>query len=105
MKFMLRSSLLSMLALANFGWAAVPGHWTGYISDAKCGAKGIGNVACARKCIKAGAAYAFIADHSHAVLVIKNPRRFARDLGRHVRVSGIVHGHSIEITRVRRLRS
>lgn len=101
MKSFPRLAVLAALFISSLALASTHGHWTGIISDAKCGAKGAGNVACARKCIKAGAAYAFIADHSHATLVVRNPKMIARDLGRHVWVKGTVSGGKIQITQVR----
>jgi hypothetical protein len=103
-------TLFVMLGMA--GLLAAPARaathaWKGYISDSHCNAAGAkpGHVACARACVRKGYAPVFVADGSHAVLAIANPRRVLPDLGRHVWISGTVNAatHTLRVQRMRRL--
>ncbi len=55
---------LILMVMALSAMTAYAGQWTGYISDAKCGAKGdsADHAECAKSCIKAGAAAVLVAD-------------------------------------------
>jgi hypothetical protein len=87
---------------------AGPGHdhgkeatMTGWISDANCGAKNANaeGAGCAKACIKGGAAAVLVVDGK--VYTIKGDgKKYADHAGKEVKVTGMVEGDTIEITKV-----
>jgi len=78
--------LCSMLAMAS----PKDNSWDGWISDAKCGAKGAnaGHAACAKKCVESGEKPVLVTDKDQKVVAIDNPAAVAGHEGQHVKVTG-----------------
>ena len=74
------------------------GSWTGYVSDAKCGAKV--DAACAKKCAEAGEARVFVNDSDKSVLKVSNQDALKGHEGHHVKVSGSVDGDTLTVASV-----
>jgi hypothetical protein len=72
---------------------------TGWVSDTKCGAKGMSekHAACAKKCIGAGEKMALVTDKGEKVLTVSNPDALEGHEGHHVEVKGEVSGDSITV--------
>ncbi len=71
----------------------------GWVSDTKCGAKGMSeaHAACAKKCIGAGEKMALVTDKGQKVLTVSNPDALEGHEGHHVQVKGEVSGDSITV--------
>ncbi len=85
--------LLAALLVACFTYAmASPGAgtWDGWLSDAKCGAKGAnaGHAQCAKKCVEGGEKPVLVTDKDQKVVAIANPEAVAGHEGQHVKVTG-----------------
>jgi len=81
-------------------YAAEKGTWTGYISDAHCGAKGNneGHAACAKKCVKEGYAPVFVVgDKVYAITDTKKVEKF---IGDKVTITGTITDDKIDIEKV-----
>lgn len=74
------------------------GSWTGYVSDAKCGAKV--DAACAKKCADAGEARVFVNDADKNVLKVSNQDALKGHEGHHVKVNGSVDGDTLTVASV-----
>ncbi len=77
----------------------------GWVTDAKCGAKGANasSEACTKKCLAAGEKMAFVTDSDHKVLSVDNPAALKGHEGHHVAVSGTVTGNSVHVNSVKML--
>ena len=77
----------------------------GWVSDAKCGAKGAnaGAEACTKKCIEAGASAVLVTDGDNKVLSVDNQDALKGHEGHHVAVTGHVKGDSIHVESVKML--
>ena len=64
--------------------------YTGWVSDAHCGAKGnnAAHAGCAKTCIAKGEKPVLVTDSDQKVLAIDNPAALAGQAGHHVQVSG-----------------
>jgi hypothetical protein len=64
----------------------------GWVTDAKCGAKGANaqGEACTKKCLAAGEKMVFVTDKDHKVLSVDNPDALKDHAGHHVAVKGQV---------------
>jgi hypothetical protein len=51
--------------------ASMKGSWTGWVSDAKCGASKI-DAACVKECEDAGSPLVFVSDKDKSVLQVSN---------------------------------
>lgn len=71
----------------------------GWVSDTKCGAKGMNekHAACAKKCIGSGEKMALVTDKDQRVLTVSNPDALDGHEGHHVQVKGEVSGDSITV--------
>jgi hypothetical protein len=76
--------------------------YTGYITDAKCGANGAaaGKEACAKKCIDGGEKAVFVNDKDKSVWAIDNQDAVKGHEGHHVTVKGHPGKDSIHIESV-----
>ena len=86
--------------LFAFTAAAFGAEWTGYISDAKCGAKhsdgSPASVACVKGCIKGGSAAVFVVDGK--VLKLANASKVGEELyGLKVKITGSLEGDTVTI--------
>jgi hypothetical protein len=95
-KLLLPLALFFAIAL----YAADKGTWTGYISDAHCGAKGNNaeHADCAKKCVKGGEAPVLVVGEK--VYTLKNPKKVADYIGDKVTITGTVTGDEIDIEKV-----
>ena len=77
----------------------------GWITDAKCGAKGAnaGGAACTKKCLDAGEKMVVVTDGDQKILNVQNPDALKGHEGHHVAVSGHVSGDSIHVMSVKML--
>jgi len=92
--------LLLGVFFSVIAFAADKGTWTGYISDAHCGAKGNndGHAACAKKCVKEGYAPVFVVGDK--VYAISDPKKVSGYIGDKVTVTGTMTGDSIDIEKI-----
>ena len=95
-KFLFMLTLLFSVVL----YAADKGTWTGYISDADCGAKEnqAEHAECAKKCVKGGAAPVFVVGDK--VYKINNPEKVSKYVGDKVEVTGTITGDAIDIEKI-----
>ncbi|HZD32993.1 MAG TPA: hypothetical protein VE779_15190 [Candidatus Angelobacter sp.] len=89
---MKRVALLAagIMLLAVWAAASPATSMDGWISDAKCGAKGAnaGHAQCAKKCVEGGEKPVFVSDKDQKVVPIDNPSAVAGHEGQHVKVTG-----------------
>jgi len=90
------SALIVLLATAVL---AKDQRWTGYVSDAKCGAKV--DAACAKKCIEAGEKMVFVNDGDKAVIPVANPEALKGHEGHHVMVEGRLENNALTVSKVK----
>src|SRR5271157_5929757 len=91
--------LCSALAMAS----PKDNSWDGWISDAKCGAKGAnaGHAACAKKCVEAGEKPVLVTDKDQKVVGIDNPDAVKGHEGHHVQVTGTMDDKGmVHVTKV-----
>jgi hypothetical protein len=100
---LLAVALVTMVASVSF--AADAETVNGWVSDAKCGAKGAnaGAEACTKKCIAAGEKPVVVTDKDQKVLMVDNPDALKDHLGHHVAVTGHVDGDKIHVDSVKML--
>lgn len=92
--------LVLVLSVALSSAEVKKGSWTGYISDAKCGAKGAkaAHAGCAKKCIDGGQAAVFVSDEGGAVLEVTNQDKVKEHAGHHVKVDGSLDADAKKLT-------
>jgi len=90
------STLIVLLAI---GVLAKNQRWTGYVSDAKCGAKV--DAACAKKCIEAGEKVVFVNDGDRTVIPVANPEVLKEHAGQHVLVEGKLENNMLTVSKVK----
>jgi len=88
-----------LMALLAVGVLAKNQRWTGYVSDAKCGAKV--DAACAKRCIEAGEKVVFVNDGDKAVIPVANPQVLKGHEGHHVLVEGKLENNSLTVSKVK----
>lgn len=71
----------------------------GWVSDAKCGAKGAnaGAAACTKKCLAAGAKMVIVTDGDSKVLMVDNPEALKGHEGHHIAATGHMGKDSIHV--------
>ena len=91
---------LSALALDDMGKSTTVNGW---VSDAKCGAKGAnaGAAACTKKCAAAGEKMVLVTDGDSKVIAIDNQDSVKGHEGHHVTVTGTMGKDSIKIDSVK----
>lgn len=96
------ASVVAGLALLSLMASASSKDMSGYIVDAKCGAKGAhaGAEACAKKCIASGEKPVFVSDADKSVLQLDNPEAIKGHEGHHVSVSGTVKDGVLHIDKL-----
>ena len=91
--------VVSMFTFAYSGKdTAKSGSWTGWISDAKCGAKV--DAACAKKCIDGGEKAVFVSDKDKTVYPIANQDAVKGHAGHHVTVKGSMDNNTLTVASV-----
>jgi hypothetical protein len=93
---------LTALALDD---AAKSATINGYVSDAKCAAKGgsAAHAACAQKCAAAGEKLVIVTDGDQKVLAVDNQDALKGHEGHHVSVTGTQNGDSVHVNGVKML--
>jgi hypothetical protein len=97
----MKKLLLSLLVVASLSvYAAGTETWTGFVSDSDCGTKGnnADHAACAKKCVKNGAAPVLVVGDK--VYTISNPKKVAKYIGDKVTITGTLTGDAIAIDKV-----
>ena len=92
--------LITGLFFSGVVFASDKGTWTGYISDAHCGAKGnnAGHADCAKKCVKDGYAPVFVVGDK--VYAINDPKKVSSYIGDKVTITGTITGDAIDIDKI-----
>ena len=93
---------LTALAFDDMGKSATVNGW---VSDAKCGAKGAnaGAEACTKKCVAAGEKMVIVTDTDQKVLAVDNQDALKGHEGHHVAVTGTMSKDSIHVNSVKML--
>ena len=93
---------LSALALDDMGKSATVNGW---VTDAKCGAKGANAAgeSCTKKCLAAGEKMVVVTDSDQKVLMVENPDALKGHEGHHVAVTGAMGKDSIKVASVKML--
>jgi len=99
---MKRYLVMLSLLFTTIAYAMDNGTWTGYISDADCGVKEdqAGHAACAKKCVKGGAAPVFVVGDK--VYTISNPKKVAKFIGDKVTITGTITDNTISIAKIKK---
>ena len=89
--FVLGLVLALVLGVSLASAAPEKGSWTGFISDAKCGAKGAKaeHAGCAEKCIKGGSKAVLVTEDG-TVYEVANQDQVTAHAGHQVKVDGTV---------------
>jgi hypothetical protein len=89
------------VVMSLFAMSAMAAEWTGYISDAKCGAKGSSeaHAKCAETCVKAGSAAVLVSDGK--VYKIENQDKVLDHVGHKVTIAGKMKGDTITVDSVK----
>jgi hypothetical protein len=93
---------LSALAFDDMGKSSTVNGW---VTDAKCGAKGAnaGGEACTKKCLAGGEKMVVVTDSDQKVLAVENPDALKGHEGHHVAVTGTMGKDSIKVASVKML--
>jgi len=77
----------------------------GWVSDAKCGAKGASAAAaeCTKKCLASGQQMVVVTDGDDKVLTVDNPDALKDHIGHHIAITGHVNGDAIHVDSVKML--
>jgi hypothetical protein len=99
-------SLLAVAVLASVSLAAdskAAGKaqtMSGYISDEKCGARGVNMVDCVKKCAAEGKKLVFVSDKDHEVTPITNQEILKGHEGEHVTITAKDVKGSLQISKI-----
>ncbi len=98
--FVFALSALSAMAFDDMGKSTTVNGW---VSDAKCGAKGAnaGAEACTKKCVAAGEKMVLVTDGDNKVIAVENQDALKGHEGHHVTVTGTMGKDSIKIESVK----
>ena len=91
---------LSAMAFDDMGKSATVSGW---ITDAKCGAKGANAAgeACTKKCVAAGEKMVIVTDGDQKVLAVDNQDALKGHEGHHVTVTGTMSKDSMHVASVK----
>jgi hypothetical protein len=94
--------VLTSLAFDDMGKSATVKGW---VTDAKCGAKGANasGEACTKKCVAAGEKMVIVTDGDQKVLAVDNQDALKGHEGHHVAVTGTVSKDSMHVGSVKML--
>ena len=95
---------ITMFSAASlFALSATAAEWTGYISDAKCGAKGSSeaHAKCAETCIKGGSAAVFVTDGKVYKIDNDDQAKVLDHVGHKVTIEGKIEGDAIKVDNVK----
>ena len=96
-KMLAVAALLALLVTAALAGGS-KGSWTGYVSDAKCGAKV--NADCAKKCVEAGQPVVFVNDADKSVVPVANQAALKDHAGHHVKIEGSMDNNTLTVDNV-----
>jgi hypothetical protein len=94
---------IALLFLLLFAATALHADtWTGWITDASCGAKGAKaeHKSCALRCAERGEALAFYNSADQKLYKIDDQKAAKEHVGHEVKVEGTVDGDSIKVTSI-----
>ena len=93
---------LSAMAFDDMGKSSTVNGW---VTDAKCGAKGAnaGGEACTKKCLAGGEKLVVVTDTDQKVLADEKPDALKGHEGHHVAVTGTMGKDSIKVSSVKML--
>jgi hypothetical protein len=96
-------AILVVLGTSFSCFAANAAELTGYVSDAKCGAKGSSeaHAKCADKCVKSGAAAVFVADGKVYKIDADDQAKVTDHVGHKVTIDGKIDGDTIKVDSVK----
>jgi hypothetical protein len=102
MKLRFATGLAALLFAGTVAMAAGDSSWTGYITDAKCGAKAAheGASQCTIKCVKDGERLVFVDDADKKVYAIADQTKAVDHAGQHVTVKGTVDGDTLKLSSI-----
>jgi hypothetical protein len=91
--------LLSLLTMAALASAGTKGSWTGWITDAHCGAKGAKaeHKECSLKCVSKGEKLVFYNSADQKIYSIDKQDLAKDNLGQEVTVTGEANGTDIKV--------
>jgi len=91
---------LSAMAFDDMGKSATVNGW---ITDAKCGAKGANAAgeACTKKCVAGGEKMVIVTDGDSKVLAVDNQDALKGHAGHHVTVTGTVTNDTMHVSNVK----
>jgi hypothetical protein len=91
---------LSALAFDDMGKSATVNGW---VTDAKCGAKGASAAgeACTKKCVAAGEKMVIVTDGDQKVIAVENQDALKGHEGHHVTVTGSMGKDSMKVESVK----
>lgn len=91
--------ILSLLAMAALASAGTKGSWTGWITDAHCGAKGASaeHKECSLKCIAKGEKLVFYNSADKKLYSIDKQDLAKDNLGQEVTITGEADGTDIKV--------
>ena len=91
---------LTALAFDDMGKSTTVNGW---VTDAKCGAKGASasGAACTKKCVAAGEKMVIVTDGDQKVLAVDNQDALKGHEGHHVTVTGTMGKDSIKVASVK----
>ena len=91
---------LSAMAFDDMGKSATVNGW---ITDAKCGAKGANAAgeACTKKCVAAGEKMVIVTDGDSKVIAVDNQEALKGHEGHHVAVTGSMAKDSMHVEKVK----
>lgn len=91
----------TVLFVSLFSAFAIADEWTGWISDAKCGAKGANadHKGCAQSCVKGGEKPVFVSEEK--VYQIGDASKIEEYVGQKVTITGSMDGDTINIESVK----
>jgi len=92
-------SISALIALLAIGVLAKNQHWTGYVSDAKCGTKL--DAACTKKCLEAGEKMVFVNDGDKSVVPVANPEKLKDHVGQHLLIEGRINNNMLTVSNVK----
>jgi len=92
-------SISALIALLAIGVLAKNQRWTGYVSDAKCGAKL--DAACTKKCLEAGEKMVFVNDGDKTVVPVTNPEKLKDHVGQHLLIEGRIDNNMLTVSNVK----
>jgi hypothetical protein len=103
MKRMFLAITAAVLMTSGALAGSMEGSWTGWVSDAKCGASKI-DAACVKECEDAGSPLVFVNDKDKSVLQVSNQDVLKSHEGHHIKVTGTVDGDKLTVTSVSMLK-